>query len=78
MNGGSSYVQFENNANHFVILESVVELNDFRVLEAVHHFNLTLDVFAFFSIRHRNEFRRQTQIRGFLFASVNRPEFPSK
>lgn len=70
--------QFQNNADHFVVLERIVKLNDFRVLQAIHHFDLALDIFAFLSILHCDEFRRQTQTRGLLFAFVNRSEFASK
>lgn len=54
------YVQLENNANHFVILKSIIELNDFGMLQAVHHFDLTFNIFTLLSVGNGNEFRRQT------------------
>jgi hypothetical protein len=54
----SLHSQFQHHTHHFVVFERIIELNDFRMLQAVHHFNLELDIFAFFSIGHCDEFCR--------------------
>lgn len=48
------------------------------MLQAIHHVNLELDVFALLSVGHGDEFCRQTQTRGLLLAFVNCSEFASK
>lgn len=78
MSGGSLRSQFQDDADHFVVLERIIQLNDFRMLQAVHHFDLTFYVSTFIAIGNGDELRCQTQTRRFFFAFVNRSEFPSK
>lgn len=74
----SSNSQFQNDEHHLVVLESIVQLNDFRVLEAIHHFDFQLYVFALLAVRHTDGFRCETQTRRLLFAFVDCSEFSSK
>lgn len=76
--GGSSNSQFQDNADHFVVLVRIIQLNDFGMLQAILHVDFALNIFAFFPIWHGDEFRREAQTRGFLFAFVNCPKFSSK
>lgn len=55
---GSLNSQLQHDPHGLVELDGFVKLNDFGVLQTVHHFDLAFDIFAFFSIWHRDLFRR--------------------
>jgi hypothetical protein len=73
------YSQLQHHAHLFVELVRVIQLDNFRMLQSVHHVQLALDIFALLSVGHGNEFGRETLASRLLPALVNGPELaPSK